>query len=211
MEAEKMQRQGERQQQENVFKRFLWLYGLYALLNMVSFLVGYYLLPEGFMRGSPQLAIGSLAGSATTFWGQLGLTLLFNLGVVFVIGVLANLQRMYGVPAGYLLVIILGVTSGLIAGTNSFAASDLRQFNAWDGTALGMSIGGVEMIAYVLAVSATADIGLYDYSLREWRGRKIKTWQEIKLSRSEVLCLCLGILLLVVAAYRETVMATSLL
>lgn len=206
-----MQRQGEGQQQENVFKRFLWLYGLYALLNMVSFLVGYYLLPEGFMRGSFQVTIGSLAGSATTFWGQLGLTLLFNLGVVFVIGVLANLQRMYGVPAGYLVLIILGVTSGLIAGTNSFAASDLRQFNAWDGTALSMSIGGIEMMAYVLGISATADIGLYDYSLREWRGRKIRTWREIKLSRSEVLCLCLGILLLVIAAYQETVMTTSLL
>lgn len=205
-----MQRQGQGQQ-ENVFKRFLWLYGLYALLNMFSFLVAYYLLPEGFMRGSLQVNIGSLVGSATTFWGQLGLTLLFNLGVVFVIGVLANLQRMYGVPAGYLLVIILGITSGLIAGTNSFAASDLRQFNAWDGTALSMSIGGIEMMAYVLGISATADIGLYDYSLREWRGRKIRTWREIKLSRSEVLCLCLGILLLVIAAYQETVMATSLL
>ncbi len=138
------------------------------------------------------------------------LTLLFNLGVVFVICILANLQRLYGLPCGCIVLIIQGVTLGLLAGTNSFYASDLKQFNAWDGTALGMSIGGVEMIAYVLAISATVNIGLYNYSLRKWKGEKIQDWQHIKLSVSEVLCLCLGIFLLVLAAYRETVMATSL-
>ncbi len=71
MEAIQVQQQ--KHQQENVFKRFLWLYGLYALLNMLSFLVGYYLLPEGFMRGSPQLTFAALADSATSFWGEFGL------------------------------------------------------------------------------------------------------------------------------------------
>ncbi len=194
------------QQRESVFKRFLWLYGLYALLNMVSFLAGYYLLPEGLLRSSPQSAIGSLAASATSFWGKFGLTLLFNLGVVFIVCTLANLQRLYGIPLGYIVLMILGITSGLISGTNSFSASDLKQFNAWDGTALGMSIGGIEMIAYVLSISATVNIGLYEYDLRQWKGRKIKALQDIKLSSSEVFCLCLGIVLLVIAAYRETVM-----
>lgn len=207
---ETIQVQQQRHQQESVFKRFLWLYGLYALLNMASFLVGYYLLPEGLMRGSPQLTFAALADSATSFWGEFGLTLLFNLGVVFVICILANLQRLYGIPLGYIVLIIQGVTLGLLAGTNSFHASDLKQFNAWEGTALGMSIGGVEMIAYVLAISATVNIGLYNYSLRKWKGEKIQDWRRIKLSVSEVLCLCLGILLLVIAAYRETVMATNL-
>ncbi len=64
MEATQVQQQ--KQEQDNVFKRFLWLYGLYALLNMITFLIGYYLLPEGFMRGSPQLTFATLAASATS-------------------------------------------------------------------------------------------------------------------------------------------------
>jgi hypothetical protein len=199
------------QLQENVFKRVLWLYGLYSLLNLISFLFGYYLLPEGFMRGSPQSAIGSFVASATSFWGEFGLTLLFNLGTVIVVCMLTNLQQFKGVPIGYIVPVILGITSGLVSGTNSFSASDLKQFNAWDGMALGMSIGGIEMLAYVLVISATASVGLTQYrSLRQWRGEKIKNLRDIRLSASEIFCLCLGILMIVIAAYRETLMALNL-
>jgi len=199
------------QLQENVFKRVLWLYGLYSLLNLISFLFGYYLLPEGFMRGSPQSAIGSFVASATSFWGEFGLTLLFNLGTVIVVCMLTNLQQFKGVPIGYIVPVILGITSGLVSGTNSFSASDLKQFNAWDGMALGMSIGGIEMLAYVLVISATASVGLIQYrSLRQWRGEKIKNLRDIRLSASEIFCLCLGILMIVIAAYRETLMAMNL-
>ena len=199
------------QPQENVFKRILWLYGLYSLLNLVSFLSGYYLLPEGFMRSSPYSAIGSFVASATSFWGEFGLTLLFNLGIVIVVCILTNLQQLNGIPMGYIVLVILGIFSGLVSGTNSFSASDLKQFNAWDGMALGMSIGGIEMLAYVLVISATANIGLENYrNLWRWKGEKIKSLRDIRLSVSERFCLCLGILMIVIAAYRETVMAMNL-
>jgi hypothetical protein len=196
---------------ENVFKRVLWLNGLYSLLNLLSFLAGYYLLPEGFMRGSPYTAIGSLVASTSSFWSELGLTLLFNLGTVFVVCILTNLQQVKRIPVGYVVPVTLGIISGLISGTNSFSNSDLKLFNAWDGMALGMSIGGLEMLAYVLVISATANIGLYNYeSLSQWNGEKIKNLRDIRLSMPEIFCLCLGIALIVIAAYRETVMAMSL-
>ncbi len=199
------------QPRENVFKRILWLYGVYALLNMVFFLLGYYLLPEGLMRGTPQSAIGSVVASAPSFWSEFGLTLVFNFSTVLVVCVLTNLQQLNGIPIGYVVPAILGITSGLTSGTNSFAVSDLKLFNAWDGMALGMSIGGVEMLAYVLVIAATADIGLYQYrSLRQWKGEKIKNLRDIRLSASETFCLCLGILMIVIAAYRETAMAMNL-
>jgi hypothetical protein len=195
---------------ENVFKRAFWLYGLYSFLNLASFLIGYYLLPEGFMRGSPYTAISSFVASASSFWSELGLTLLFNLGTVFVVCILTNLQQVKKIPVGYVVPVILGIISGLISGTNSFSNSDLKLFNAWDGMALGMSIGGVEMLAYVLVISATANIGLYNYeSLLQWNGEKIKGLRDIRLSVQEVFCLCFGITLIFVAAYRETVMAMS--
>ena len=193
---------------ENVFKRILWLYGLYSLLNLISFLTGYYLLPEGFMRGSPYSAIGSFVASATSFWGEFGLTLLFNLGTVFIVCILTNLQQFKRIPIGYVVPVVLGIVSGLTSGTNSFSNSDLKLFNAWDGMALGMSIGGVEMLSYILVISATANIGLYNYeSLRQSKGEKLKNLRDIKLSVSEIFCLGFGILIIVFAAYRETVMA----
>lgn len=199
------------QLQDNVFKRFLWLYGLYSLLNMASFLFGYYLLPEGFMRGSLQSAIGSYVASAGSFWGEFSLTLLFNLGTVLIVCILTNVQQFKGIPMGYIVPVILGITSGLVSGTNSFAASDLKQFNALDGMALGISIGGLEMLAYVLVISATANIGLYQYrSLVQWHGEKIKGLWEIRLSASERICLGLGILIIGFAGYRETLMAMNL-
>ena len=199
------------QTHENVFKRILWLYGLYSLLNLVSFLTGYYLLPEGLMHGSPYSAIGSFVATASSSWSEFGFTLFFNLGTLIVVCVLTNLQQLRGIPMGYVVPIILGILSGLVSGTNSFAASDLKQFNAWDGMALGMSIGGLEMLAYVLVISATANIGLYNYgNLLQWHGKKIKNLREIRLSTPEVFCLGLGILLIVFAAYRETVMTINL-
>lgn len=193
---------------ENVFSRVLWLYGLYSLLNLFSFLLGYHFLPEGFMRGSPYSAIGSFVASASSFRSEFSLTLLFNLGTVIVVCILTNLQQFRRLPIGYIVPVVLGITSGLVSGTNSFAASDLKQFNAWDGMALGMSIGGIEMLAYVLVISSTANIGLYNYkSLTQRQGEKLKNLRDIRLSMSEIVFLGLGILMIIYAAYRETIMA----
>jgi hypothetical protein len=39
--------------QDSVFKRVLLLYRLFMLLSNAAYLIGYYLLPEGFLRGGP--------------------------------------------------------------------------------------------------------------------------------------------------------------
>jgi hypothetical protein len=202
------------QTQDGVFKRILWLYGLYMLLSNTTYLVGYYLLPEGFMRGSPQVSVGRLAATGT-FWSEFALTLLFNLGLVAVISVVLNLNQVKGFPMGYLMPISLGIISGLIPGTNSFAASDLKQLNAWDGMALGISIGGVEMLAYILIIASTVSLGVYQYRSwwrwsGEWKPTKLMNLRDVRLSRSEMLCLTGGILLLIFAAYRETQLAMTL-
>jgi hypothetical protein len=198
------------QTQNGVFKRILWLYGLYMLLSNATYLLGYYLLPEGFMRGSPQVSVGRLAATGT-FWSEFALTLLFNLGLVVVVSVLLNLNQVKGFSMGYIMPISLGIISGLISGTNSFAASDLRQYNAWDGMALGISIGGLEMLAYILVIASTVGLGVYQYrSWWQWKSTKVMNLRDVRLSRAELLCLIAGILLLFFAAYRETVMAMNL-
>jgi uncharacterized membrane protein YhaH (DUF805 family) len=196
------------QTQDSVFKRILWLYGLSTLLSNASFLVGYYLLPEGFMRGSPLMAAGELVASAESFWPQFGLTLLFNVGLITVFGVGANLQQVRNFPAGYLIPIFLGIGGGLVVGTNSFIASDLSRYSVRDGMALGLSIGELEMLAYIITIASTVKFGIYQYrSLVDWKPTKVKRLRDVRLSQQETLCLIIAVLLLIIAAYRETAMA----
>ena len=42
-------------QTDGVFKRAMCLFGLYTLLNNGMYIIGFYFLPEGFMRRSPKL------------------------------------------------------------------------------------------------------------------------------------------------------------
>jgi hypothetical protein len=141
----------------------------------------------------------------------LGRTLLFNLVLVAGLGVAANLQRIRDFPLGYCIPIVHGVLGGLIAGSNSFVASDLTRYDAWRGTALGLSIGGVELFAYVLIISATVPVGLYQYrSWTDWHPTKLKTLRQVRLSATEWYAVAFGALLLLLAAWRETRMAANL-
>jgi hypothetical protein len=83
-----------------VLKRVLLLYGAYMLLNNSTYLIGYYFLPEGFMRGSPQTAAGRIVDSVGSFGMELALTLAFNLGMVTLLAILLNLNQVNGFPTG---------------------------------------------------------------------------------------------------------------
>ena len=202
--------------QDSVFKRILLLYGINELLSNAAFLIGFYLLPEGFMRGSPQTAAGEIVASAESFWPQFGLTLLFNLGIMTTIAVVANFNQVKGFPVGYLIPIFLGITGGLIVGTNSFVAGNLDRYsNVREAMALGQTIGGVETLGFILVIASTVKYGVYQYRSwwrwsGEWKPTKVMDLRDVRLSRQETLCLVIGILLLIVAAYRETVMAMNL-
>lgn len=199
-------------QDEPVLKRLLWLYGVYMLLSNAAYLFGYYVIPEGALRQGPLTAGARIAGSPASFWGELGLTLLFNVGLVVTLAFIMNLNQVKGFPSGYLYPAFLGLISGLISGTNSFTASDLTQFNARDGTALGLSIGNVEMLGYILVIAATVKFGVYQYRSwwrwsGEWKPEKRMAIRDVRLARDEVIVLVLGIGLVVAAAIRETLMA----
>jgi hypothetical protein len=199
------------QSPNSVFKRILLLYGVYSLLSNTFLLIGYYLLPEGALRETPLTVAGKIAATGEDFWAQLGLTLLFNLGLVTVVGVGANLQQVRGFPMGYLVPVVLGVVGGLITGTNSYVADDLSRYSALDGMALGLSIGGAEMLAYTIIIASTVKLGIYQYaSLVDWRPTKAMNLRGVTLSKQETLCLVMGVLLLIWAAYRETVLAVNL-
>jgi hypothetical protein len=151
---------------DGVAKRVLWLFGAYTLLSQAGFLVAYYLLPGGSLRNSPQAAAAHAAARAGSFAGELALTLAFNLLGVALVAVLMNFNQVRGVPVGYLYPLFLGIFSGLLAGSNSFTNSDLSPYDVRDGTALAYTIGGLEILGYVLMVAATVRYGVYHY--RSW-------------------------------------------
>lgn len=199
--------------QNSVCTRILWLYGLYTLLANASFLVGYHLLPEGFMRGGYVGAIADFVAAPESFWPELGRTLLMNIGIVTALCVLLNLMKVKDFPLGYVLPIFLGITSGLVLGTNSFAVDDLSRYSVREGLALGLSIGEVEMLGYILVIAATVELGVYQReSWWRWSDKfvKVMDFRDIGLSTQEIVLLAIGILLVVFGAYRETAMAMNL-
>ena len=196
----------------SVISRILWFFWLYTLLFNAAFLIGYYWLPEGFLRGSPVTTSGQVAAEAQTFWGQLGFILLFNLGTILVASFVLNLNQVKGIPLGVLYPIYLAVFSGLITGTNSFVSSDMMQYNVRDGMALSLSIGNLEVLGFLFIIASTVRIGIYQYdSLMQWKPVKVMNLRDVRLSKSEIVCLVVGILLIIFAACRETMMSFNML
>jgi len=198
--------------QDGLLKRILWLYGLYTIPANASFLIGFYLLPEGVLRSTPTGAVARVAAAPHGFWGQFTLTLLINLSWGFILTAVLNLNRIRGIPAGYLIPMVAGIISGLVLGTDSFAADDLSKYkNVRAALALGLTIGGLEMLAYVMVAAATVRLGIYEYeSWWRWGGPykpiKLMRFSEIRLAGSELACVAVALLLLIIAAWRETAM-----
>ena len=195
---------------DSVFKRVLLLYGLFMLLSNAAYVLAYYFLPEGLLRGSPVQATARVSATGT-FWSQLALTFLMNLGLLLVLSVWLNLIQVRGFPMGYLWPIVAAVLSGVVAGTNSFLLSDLTKVNVRDGMAMSLSIGGLEFLAYILVIASTISIVVYQFSSwTQLRPTKLKNLRDVRLSRAEALGVIAGITLLFIAAYRETVMSAGL-
>jgi hypothetical protein len=197
---------------EGVVTRVLRLYGAQAILTSGAYLFGFYLLPEGIMRATPSATIvDATFTGADSFWSHMGLTVLWNLVMMGGFIVVANMiARVNGLSLGCLIPIALGVSMGLVSGTNSFLASDMTGYNVWEGQALALSIGGVEALAMVLVAAATANLAMAQYrswwrSSGEWKPTR-RHFRELRLTRSEIVTLAIAVLLYLAAAYRETSM-----
>jgi len=197
--------------QQNVLKRVLWAYGIYVTISLVAFAIGYLLLPEGALRGSAITIWGEVAAQQTSFWLEFLVIIGFNLGIASLIGIIVNLQRVNGLPAGYVFIFVQGILSGIVAGTNSFVSQVISPYTL-EGWLVDLRIGYLEFLGYVCIVAATVGVGLRNYtSWLPWKAKevKVKSWRDIRLSRQEIIWLVISILLILVASYNEAVLAFS--
>ena len=188
--------------QKNVLKRVLWTYGIYVTTSLVTFAVGYFFLPEGALRGSAITIWGEVAAHQTSFWLEFLIIIGFNLGIISLIGIVVNLQRVNGLPVGYVFIFLQGVLSGIVAGTNSFVSQVISPYTL-EGWLVALRIGYLEFLGYVCIVAATIEVGLRDYtSWLPWKAKevKIRSWGDIKISRQEMIYLVIGILLILLAS-----------
>jgi len=191
-----------------LWHRVVVAFGLYAILNLVSFAVGYFLLPRGALLNTPWTALGVVAAEARTPLSQFLATLGFNLAFALLLGAGLNLQRVRGFPAGYLSIFAAGIVSGLIAGTNSFAVQSISPYTL-EGWWVALRVQHVELLAYTVLVASTIAVGLRDYSSwLPWKAKEsvIRTWRQIRLSRQEWLGIAIAVALLLLGAYNETVL-----
>jgi len=164
-------------------------------------------LPEGIFRGASPFA--ALVARQSNFWLHFGETIIINFSfIAFGVGMSLFMYR-EGIPFGYGIPIATGIFGGLILGSNSFM-DDLSRYSVLEGLVRGYSIGELEVLAYIFIIASTAGISIYMdttpwYSLKT-KMVKVKNFRDIRLSRQEWIVLLIGIFLLIIAGYNETML-----
>lgn len=91
--------------EQNVLKRILWAYVIvYLVPTLTAFAVGYFFLPEGFLRGGSSTTPAEIVAQQIGFWPQFLSTIGFNLGFILLFGTGLNTLILLGLPGGYLLI-----------------------------------------------------------------------------------------------------------
>lgn len=130
--------------------------------------------------------------------------IIFNIiiagGIVFA----ANLFRIRWFPLGYLVIFIHWTSYGLFLGTNSF---DIDQ-----GTKIAPSLvhllhspGFFEITGFTFIAAATINLYIYHQeTFFQMNAEKTRQWTLKRLKSEEIVCLFLGIGLIFLGAYKES-------
>lgn len=183
-------------------------YAIYVVLLLISFAIGYFLLPRGALLHMPWTAAADLAGSPGTPVGEFLATVGINLLLALALGVGLNLQRVRGFPTGYTFLFASGLIGGLVAGSNSFTSQAISPYTV-EGWIVSLRVQHLELLGFASVVASTISVGLTDFSSwLPWRAKEssIQHWRAIRFTRAEVAGMLLGVVLILVAAYNETVL-----
>ena len=192
----------------NLWVRFAGLTLLSAALLLLAWCAGYYLLPEGFLRGGAQAHMerAALSGSSPTVLAEWLKIFRANLLPVVIILAGSALIRVNSVSMGYLVVFVNVIGYGLFLGSNSFAIAMPERMAP--SLAVFARSGPYEMLALILLAAAA-----YRWARFEIR-RIFQTIPEAVAPRPavtavEVLAVALGLFVLGAANLREAVMVAA--
>lgn len=190
--------------QPNLLKRILWAFLiLYLVPTLTAFAIGYLFLPEGFLRSAPSAIPSEFVAQQKEFWPHFLSTLGFNLGLVLLLGVGINTQRVKGLPCGYIYILVQAIMVGIIAGTNSFTLQIISPYTL-EGWLVALRIGHLEFLGYTSIVVSTIGVVLEEYDNWKWKPDRTRSWRNIRFSRQEIMGVVVGIILVIIAGYNET-------
>lgn len=187
----------------NVVVRFAASWLVLTTLFVVAWYVGYYLLPEGVLRGAAGVGARTpyLGNVRAEFLSIFGFNLLFALILVG-----ANTFRSVETPLGHLVLAVTFVQGGLVWGSNSLVIQAGRLEPSL-AVALGRS-GLYELTAFVAIAVATRGVMLWhQQSGPRWREEfeRVRSVRDWRISAGEALVLLAGLTLLAGANYVEAV------
>src|SRR2546428_4580537 len=177
-----------------------WLIGLAALVT--AWLVSYRWMPEGAVGFSlaSHLPLESLKQQAALTAGIFGWNLAVGGTALFV----SSFFRLGRVPLAYFAPWAWFALYGIALGTNSFAITTpgmripLQLEIAWN------HVGLRELSSYLLAAAALADRHRWlQRRVWDWRLARVRSWNELRLSRAEIGLLAAAITLLAWSAATE--------
>jgi hypothetical protein len=188
---------------DDVLVRFVSLWLVVAGVFTAAWILSYYLLPQGFLRGGNPAATADYAGSVSREF----LTLFGWNVAVSLIAVVANTLRSLHTPLGYVIQVVQAPRYGATWGTGSLAIGTGERI-APSLAVLVERSGPMEITAFVAIVVATRGVMLWHQeSGPRWREEfeRVRSPSDWVLTRREWTLLAGGYLLLAVACYREAV------
>lgn len=188
---------------DNVLVRLVASWVVFTTLFVAAWYVGYYLLPDGILRGAAGVGARTphLGDVRAEFLSILGFNLLFTLVLVG-----ANTFRSVETPLGHLVLLVTFVQGGLVWGSNSLVIQAGRLEPSL-AVALGRS-GLYELTAFVAIAVATRGVMLwYQESGPRWREEfeRVRSVRDWHISPGEAVVLLAGLVLLAGANYVEAV------
>jgi len=190
--------------QPNIFKRIVWAFLILHLVpTLTAFAIGYFFLPREILRSAPIITPAEFVAQLKEFWPHFLSTLGFNLGIVLLLGVGCNTQRVKGFPMGYVYILVQSIMVGIIAGTNSFTLQIISPYTL-AGWLVALRVGYLEFLGYTCIVASTIGVVLEEYDRWKWKPDRKRRWQNIRFSRQEIIGLVIGIILVIIAGYNET-------
>ncbi|AZH26037.1 hypothetical protein [Haloplanus aerogenes] len=188
---------------ENLLVRFVSLWIVVASAFTAAWLLSYFFLPQGLLRGGNPGASTGYAGSITReFLWLFG----WNVGVSL-IAIGANTLRSVNTPMGYVIEVVQAPWYGAVWGTGSLAIGTGARIVP-SPTVLVERSGPMEITAIVAIVVATRGVMIWrQESGPRWREEfdRVQSPSDWSLTRREWALLIGGYLLLAVACYREAV------